>query len=77
MPVCPDEEKTHLVEGPDYRFTGLCEHHVLPIRAGVHGSVTWPKKNLLVFETHTYRALVFKAVYKPGAHLSMKLRTNQ
>jgi GTP cyclohydrolase I len=30
-PVCPDEEKTHLVEGP-IRFTGLCEHHVLPIR---------------------------------------------
>jgi GTP cyclohydrolase IA len=29
--VCPDEEKTHLVEGP-IRFTGLCEHHVLPIR---------------------------------------------
>jgi len=30
-PVCPDEEKTHVVEGP-IRFTGLCEHHVLPIR---------------------------------------------
>jgi len=30
-PVCPDEEKTHIVEGP-IRFTGLCEHHVLPIR---------------------------------------------
>jgi GTP cyclohydrolase I len=30
-PTCPDEEKTHVVEGP-IRFTGLCEHHVLPIR---------------------------------------------
>src|SRR5579871_212353 len=30
-PICPDEEKTHIVEGP-IRFTGLCEHHVLPIR---------------------------------------------
>jgi len=30
-PVCPDEEKTHILEGP-IRFTGLCEHHVLPIR---------------------------------------------
>ncbi len=30
-PTCPDEEKTHIVEGP-IRFTGLCEHHVLPIR---------------------------------------------
>lgn len=30
-PICPDEEKTHVVEGP-IRFTGLCEHHVLPIR---------------------------------------------
>jgi GTP cyclohydrolase I len=30
-PVCPGEEKTHVVEGP-IRFTGLCEHHVLPIR---------------------------------------------
>jgi GTP cyclohydrolase I len=33
-PVCPDEEKTHVVEGP-IRFTGLCEHHVLPIRGSV------------------------------------------
>ena len=33
-PVCPDEEKTHIVEGP-IRFTGLCEHHVLPIRGSV------------------------------------------
>jgi GTP cyclohydrolase I len=33
-PTCPEEEKTHVVEGP-IRFTGLCEHHVLPI----HGSV--------------------------------------
>jgi GTP cyclohydrolase I len=32
-PVCPDEEKTHVVEGPIH-FTGLCEHHVLPIRGG-------------------------------------------
>ena len=30
-PICPPEEKTHVVEGP-IRFTGLCEHHVLPIR---------------------------------------------
>lgn len=30
-PTCPDAEKTHVVEGP-IRFTGLCEHHVLPIR---------------------------------------------
>jgi GTP cyclohydrolase IA len=30
-PACPEEEKTHVVEGP-IRFTGLCEHHVLPIR---------------------------------------------
>ena len=30
-PTCPNEEKTHVVEGP-IRFTGLCEHHVLPIR---------------------------------------------
>ncbi len=30
-PVCPDEEKTPVVEGP-IRFTGLCKHHVLPIR---------------------------------------------
>ena len=30
-PTCPEEEKTHIVEGP-IRFTGLCEHHVLPIR---------------------------------------------
>ena len=30
-PTCPEEEKTHVVEGP-IRFTGLCEHHVLPIR---------------------------------------------
>jgi GTP cyclohydrolase I len=30
-PICPNEEKTHVVEGP-IRFTGLCEHHVLPIR---------------------------------------------
>ena len=30
-PTCPDEEKTHVVEGP-IRFTGLCEHHILPIR---------------------------------------------
>lgn len=30
-PICPDEEKTHVVEGP-IRFTSLCEHHVLPIR---------------------------------------------
>lgn len=30
-PTCPDVEKTHVVEGP-IRFTGLCEHHVLPIR---------------------------------------------
>ena len=29
-PLCPDEEKTHIVEGP-IRLTGLCEHHVLPI----------------------------------------------
>lgn len=33
-PTCPDEEKTHVVEGP-IRFTGLCEHHVLPIRGSV------------------------------------------
>ena len=33
-PVCPEEEKTHVVEGP-IRFTGLCEHHVLPIRGNV------------------------------------------
>jgi len=33
-PVCPEEEKTHVVEGP-IRFTGLCEHHVLPIRGSV------------------------------------------
>src|SRR6266404_8059660 len=33
-PVCPDEEKTHVVEGP-ISFTGLCEHHVLPIRGSV------------------------------------------
>jgi GTP cyclohydrolase IA len=30
-PTCPEEEKTHIVEGPIH-FTGLCEHHVLPIR---------------------------------------------
>lgn len=30
-PVCPDEEKTHMVDGPT-RFTGFCEDHVLPIR---------------------------------------------
>jgi len=30
-PTCQEEEKTHVVEGP-IRFTGLCEHHVLPIR---------------------------------------------
>lgn len=30
-PICPGAEKTHIVEGP-IRFTGLCEHHVLPIR---------------------------------------------
>jgi len=30
-PVCPDEEKTHMVDGPT-RFTGFCEHHVLPMR---------------------------------------------
>jgi len=30
-PTCPDEEKTHVVEGP-IRFTGLCAHHILPIR---------------------------------------------
>lgn len=30
-PTCPQEERTHVVEGP-IRFTGLCEHHVLPIR---------------------------------------------
>jgi len=30
-PAGPDEEKTHVVEGP-IRFTCLCEHHVLPIR---------------------------------------------
>ena len=28
--MCPDDEKTHIVEGP-IRFTGLCEHRVLPI----------------------------------------------
>ena len=28
--VCTEETKTHVVEGP-IRFTGLCEHHVLPI----------------------------------------------
>ncbi len=33
-PICPDEEKTHVVEGP-IQFTGLCEHHVLPIRGSV------------------------------------------
>ena len=31
-PVRPANEKTHLVEGT-IRFTRLCEHHVLPIRA--------------------------------------------
>lgn len=30
-PICLDEGKTHVVEGP-IRFTDLCEHHVLPIR---------------------------------------------
>ncbi|HEX5430911.1 MAG TPA: GTP cyclohydrolase I [Bryobacteraceae bacterium] len=30
-PICPEDERTHVVEGP-IRFTGLCEHHVLPIR---------------------------------------------
>jgi GTP cyclohydrolase IA len=29
-PTCPDVEKTHVTEGP-ILFTGLCEHHVLPI----------------------------------------------
>lgn len=29
-PTCPEEEKTHVTEGP-ILFTGLCEHHVLPI----------------------------------------------
>lgn len=29
--MCPEEERSHVVEGP-IRFTGLCEHHVLPIR---------------------------------------------
>jgi GTP cyclohydrolase I len=33
-PVCPPEERTHVVEGP-IRFTALCEHHVLPIRGSV------------------------------------------
>jgi len=42
-PVCPDEEKTHILEGP-IRFTGLCEHHVLPIR-GAPGSGTWRRNN--------------------------------
>jgi GTP cyclohydrolase I len=32
--TCPEDEKTHIVEGP-IRFTGLCEHHVLPIRGSV------------------------------------------
>jgi len=27
---CPEPEKTHVTEGP-ILFTGLCEHHVLPI----------------------------------------------
>lgn len=29
-PTCPEAEKTHVTEGP-ILFTGLCEHHVLPI----------------------------------------------
>lgn len=33
-PTCPEAEKTHVVEGPIH-FTGLCEHHVLPIRGNV------------------------------------------
>lgn len=33
-PTCPEAEKTHVVEGPIH-FTGLCEHHVLPIRGSV------------------------------------------
>lgn len=33
-PTCPEEEKTHIVEGP-IRFTALCEHHVLPINGSV------------------------------------------
>ena len=48
-PVCPDEEKTHVVEGP-IRFTGLCEHHVLPIR-GSAGSVIRPRKSSLEFRS--------------------------
>ncbi len=38
-PTCPDAEKTHVVEGP-IRFTGLCEHHVLPIRGSLR-SLWW------------------------------------
>jgi GTP cyclohydrolase I len=30
-PKCPESEKTHVTEGP-ISFTGLCEHHVLPIQ---------------------------------------------
>jgi GTP cyclohydrolase I len=44
-PTCPEAEKTHVTEGP-ILFTGLCEHHVLPIHG--HAWVGYLAENQLI-----------------------------
>jgi len=44
-PACPETEKTHVTEGP-ILFTGLCEHHVLPIHG--HAWVGYLAKDQLI-----------------------------
>ncbi len=44
-PRCPEAEKTHVTEGP-ILFTGLCEHHVLPIQG--HAWVGYLAANELI-----------------------------
>ena len=44
-PICPEAEKTHVTEGP-ILFTGLCEHHVLPIHG--HAWVGYLAKDQLI-----------------------------
>jgi GTP cyclohydrolase IA len=44
-PTCAEAEKTHVTEGP-ILFTGLCEHHVLPIHG--HAWVGYLAENQLI-----------------------------
>ncbi len=67
-PFCPEEEKTHIVEGP-IRFTGLCEHHVLPIRGSAWVGLSRRREADRDIQAYAHRPTVFQTFHQPGADL--------